>query len=96
MLVYKPTLFILKTANFRTVFTVMISESEKDILFKFGDHLAALRKSKKLSFRKLALNCDIDHSDIKRYESGQKNITLLTMVELAKGLDIPLKELLDF
>lgn len=59
-------------------------------------HLETLRKSKKLSFRKLALNCDIDHSDIKKFEKGEKNITLLTMLELAKGLGIPAKELMDF
>jgi len=74
----------------------MISETQKDLLLKFGDHLETLRKSKKLSFRKLALNCDIDYSDIKKIEKGEKNITLLTMVELAKGLGIPLKEILDF
>lgn len=74
----------------------MISEPGKDILKKFGDHLSSIRKSKNLSFRKLALNCDIDHSDIKKIEKGEKNITLLTFVELAKGLDVPLKELIDF
>jgi len=74
----------------------MISETEKVLLTTFGNHLATLRKNKKLSYRKLALNCDIDHRDLQRYEKGEKNMTFLTMVELAKGLEVPLKELMDF
>lgn len=74
----------------------MISDSEKDLLSRFGDHLGNLRKSRKLSFRKLALNCDIDYSDIKKIEKGEKNITFLTIMELAKGLGLKPKDLLDF
>jgi len=85
-----------KKPIFHSVITVMISETQKGVLIKFGNHLETLRKSKKLSFRKLALNCDIDYSDIKKIEKGEKNITFLTMVELAKGLGVPLKEMLDF
>ncbi|MFI5162362.1 MAG: helix-turn-helix domain-containing protein [Sphingobacteriales bacterium] len=65
-------------------------------LTKFGKHLEALRKSKNLSFRKMAHNCDIEYSDIKRYEKGEINMTFLTLLELAKGLGITLKDLLDF
>lgn len=74
----------------------MISDSEKNNLIAFGNHLKKLRKSKNLSLRKLALNCEIDHADIKKYENGGRNMTFLTMIEFAKGLDISLKELLDF
>lgn len=74
----------------------MASEEQKDQLIKFGKHLAALRKSKNLSYRKLAQKCDIDFSDIKKYENGEFNMTFFTMIEFAKGLDIPLKEILDF
>ena len=74
----------------------MISETQKEILLKFGDHLEILRKNKKLSFRKLALNCDIDYSDIKKIEKGEKNITFLTIIELAKGLGLKPKDILDF
>jgi transcriptional regulator with XRE-family HTH domain len=74
----------------------MASELEKKLLVEFGLHLTFLRKSKNLSYRKLALKCDIDHSDIRKYEKGEKNMTFLTMTEMAKGLEIPLKQLLDF
>ena len=74
----------------------MASEEQKKFLIKFGSHLLALRKNKNLSYRKVAQNCDIDHADIRKYEKGLLNMTILTMVEFAKGLDITLKELMDF
>jgi transcriptional regulator with XRE-family HTH domain len=74
----------------------MAKKTENDHLKQFGLHLKMLRKSKKLSLRKLALKCDIEHADIARYEKGEINMTFLTMVELAKGLEVPLKELMDF
>lgn len=74
----------------------MASEEKKAYLIQFGEHLASLRKSKNLSYRKLAQNCDIDYSDIRKYEKGEINMTFLTMLEFAKGLDIPLKEILNF
>ena len=74
----------------------MISDLEKTLLKNFGQHIALIRKSKGLSYRKLALRCDIDYSDLRKYEKGEKNMTFLTMVELAKGLEVHLKELMDF
>jgi transcriptional regulator with XRE-family HTH domain len=74
----------------------MTNEPQADILSKFGSHLLAIRKRKKLSYRKIALNCDIDYSDISKIEKGERNPTLLTVVELAKGLGVPLKELMEF
>ncbi|MDB5143410.1 MAG: helix-turn-helix protein [Mucilaginibacter sp.] len=74
----------------------MTSEPQAEILNKFGRHLQAIRKRKKLSYRKIALNCDVDYSDISKIEKGERNPTLLTVVELAKGLGVPLKELMEF
>ena len=74
----------------------MINEPQKEQLKKFGNHLKSLRKSKNLSLRKLAINCNIEHADIKRYENGDINMTFLTLVELAKGLGISNKELMDY
>ena len=73
-----------------------MTDSEKNNLIVFGNHLQNLRKSKNLSLRKLALNCKIEHSDIKKFENGERNMTFLTMLEYAKGLEITLKDLLDF
>ena len=74
----------------------MTVEKDRSYLKKFGKQLYNLRIAKKLSYRKMALNCSIDHSDIKKYEQGETNITLMTLFELAKGLGVEPKELLDF
>jgi len=74
----------------------MISEADKEVLKQFGKHLKLLRQEKKLTYRKMALRCNFDYSDIQRAEGGKINITLLTIIELAKALDVAPKELLNF
>lgn len=44
----------------------------------------------------MALLCNIEYPDIQRYETGKQNITLLSLPELAKALEVEPKELLDF
>jgi transcriptional regulator with XRE-family HTH domain len=66
------------------------------IKVKFGENLRKLRESKKLSLLKLSYNCSIDESKISKIEHGKHNVTLSTIIELAKGLEIQPKKLLDF
>jgi len=75
---------------------IMISKKDKRILKVFGENLKNLRKSKSFSLRALSYECDIDYSDINKIEKGQKNITLTTIIELANGLSVQPKRLLDF
>lgn len=65
-------------------------------LKRFGKHLEELKKESKLSYRKIAERCDIEHADIKRYVDGKINPTLLSLFELAKGLGVNPKDLLDY
>ena len=74
----------------------MASEKQKEYLIEFGKRLHELRKKKNLSYRKLAQNYDIDHADIRKYEKGEINMTIFTILEFAKGLEIPVKELMYF
>ncbi len=69
---------------------------KKEILMKFGKNLKTIRKNNKLSYRKLAALCDVDHSIIKKYEDGKKDLRLLTIVDLALGLEIHPRELMNF
>ena len=71
-------------------------KKKKEALARFGNRLNQLRKEKHMSFRQLAAQCDVDHSDIKKFENGEKNITILTVIELSIGLGVHPKELLDF
>lgn len=68
----------------------------QDYLIKFGENLKKIREAKGLSQRQLAALCTIDHSNISKMERGEKNITLLTVAELATALEVRPKKLLDF
>ena len=51
---------------------------------------------KNLSFRALSQKCDLDYADLNKIEKGKRNITLTTIAELARGLNVHPKELFDF
>ena len=63
---------------------------------KFGENLQKIRESKNLSLLQLSYNCSLDNSNISKIEHGKFNITLSTILELSKGLEISPKKLLDF
>jgi len=74
----------------------MVTEDQKALLKRFGNHVCAIRKNKKLSYRMIADNCNIDFTDISKIEKGKRNVTFLTVVELAKGLGVPLPDVVTF
>ncbi|HEY4323625.1 MAG TPA: helix-turn-helix transcriptional regulator [Mucilaginibacter sp.] len=63
---------------------------------RFGEHLKKIREARGLSLRDLELRCELDNSKISKIENGKFNIQLSTIFELAKGLGVEPKELLDF
>lgn len=70
---------------------------DKKRLKKFRENLARLRKEKGLSQRGLSYLCDIGHAKISRLETDENsNLTLPTLFELARGLDVQPKELIDY
>ena len=72
------------------------TKEQKDFLLQFGNKVHEYRTKKKLSFRALSQQCDIDFADLNRIEKGKRNITLLTALELSRGLGIQPKDLFDF
>ena len=72
-----------------------MGEKDDFYLKKFGEKLEAMKKASGLSYRKIAANCNVEHSDIKRYVDGKINPTLLTIIDLAKGFGVDPKELLN-
>jgi transcriptional regulator with XRE-family HTH domain len=67
-----------------------------EYLKSFGENLKNIREAKGISQRSLASSCTIDHSDISKIEKGERNITILTVLELATALEVKPKKLLDF
>ena len=82
--------------NFRYRNRSMYSEAQQEYLRRFGKHLEMLRKRNNLSFRKLAQRCNIDYSNLKKYEKGEINISMLSLLDLAGGLGVSVKDLMDF
>lgn len=74
----------------------MDSKKKKEALIQFGKRLSQIRRAKKLSYRKLATLCDVDYSDIKKFEKGEVNITIATLMDISMGLKVHPKELLNF
>jgi len=65
-----------------------------------GQRLAFIRKSKKLSQRKLAakmqlLGFDVDHYFIRRVENGERFVTDIDLVIFSRALEVPLAEIMS-
>ena len=65
-----------------------------------GRRIAAIRKEKKISQRKLAikmqlLGFDVDHYFIRRVENGERFVTDIDLVIFSRALDVPLSAILD-
>jgi transcriptional regulator with XRE-family HTH domain len=73
-----------------------LKSNYQDIQEKFGLNLKRIREEKSYSLRELASKCELDDSKISKIENGKFNIQLSTIMELAKGLGVEPKELLEF
>lgn len=74
----------------------MMKSNNSDLLIRLGENLASIRKSRNLTLRELSERCNVDFSAIGKIEKGKKNISVLTLADLAQGLEVHPKKLLDF
>lgn len=75
--------------------TAPMKDRDKKRLKKFAAQLTKLRKKKGLSQRELSSRCDVDYGKISKLENNKANLTLTTLIELAEGLEVHPRELLD-
>jgi len=73
-----------------------MSSTKADLRQLFGDHVRKIRLEKGLTLRAVATRCDIDNSHISKIENGRLDIQISKLFQLAKGLGVQPKELLDF
>jgi len=65
------------------------------LLKVFGNHLRRLRMKKGLSQEKLAELAELHRTYLGGVERGERNPTLLTLVKIAQGLNVPLAQLVE-
>jgi len=63
------------------------------ITINFGNRIKNLRKQKGLSQEKFALNIDMDRTYYASVEKGKRNISIINIEKIAKGLEINLETL---
>lgn len=68
---------------------------EQEELYKLGKRLKAIRTERALSLQQLAHAVDKDRQSISRVELGKVNPSYLYLLEICKGLDMPIAELLE-
>jgi len=68
----------------------------KPTILAFSAHLRRLREHKNFSQEQLALESDISTKTIYRIEKGEHNPTLITLLAIARGLEISIQELVTF
>lgn len=69
---------------------------DKKIIKLIGKKVKQLREEQNLSQRQLAFETGTSETQIRRIEKGQINTGISTLVAIAKALNIPPKELLNF
>lgn len=74
----------------------VINNRDKEYLKEFGFHLRKLREARNLSQEKLSMLADISENQIYNIENGKNNPTICTIKQIAVGLEITPKDLLDF
>ena len=62
----------------------------------FGRQVRKIRLEKNLSMRELALQADMEYSQLSKIERGVINTTISTVYALSQALEIPVVDLFDF
>jgi XRE family transcriptional regulator, regulator of sulfur utilization len=68
----------------------------KKFLIALGKRIDELRKERSLSFQELANLSEMEKASLVKLTTQGNNITINTLYNIAQGLNISLKELLDF
>lgn len=64
-----------------------------DIKQIFGNNVKKLRMAKGISQEELAEKCQLHRTYIGSIERGERNISIVNVAKIAKGLDVDIKDL---
>ena len=66
------------------------------MLKRLGQNISSIRKRKKIPLEKFAWDIEVARSYLYKIEQGEANPTMNTLIKIAKGLNVKVKELIDF
>ncbi len=70
-----------------------MDQEKKNIVLKLGANIRMRRVEKNYSMEKLALESDMEYSQIRRIEKGIINTTVFQIHRISKALQIPMVEI---
>ena len=70
--------------------------SEEKYLIALGKRIKELCLQKKISQTEIAYRCGFDKSNYNTIESGKRNPTIISLLKIAKALNVSLIEFFDF
>ncbi len=70
-----------------------MNEEKKNIVLKLGANIRMRRIEKNYSMEKLANECEMEYSQIRRIEKGIINTTVFQIYRISKTLQIPMVEI---
>jgi len=68
----------------------------QDFCIALGAQVRVIRQKQGLSMRQLALQADMEYSQLSKIERGVINTTVSSLQSLAEAMDVPVKEFFDF
>lgn len=72
----------------------IVNTSETKYFRKLGAKIKHLREEKGIDQKSFAFDCEIGRTQLYMIENGKTNPRLLTLMKVAKGLDLSVDELL--
>ena len=72
-----------------------MEDFDKVLIKELGKRIAFYRKQKGLTKAHLSYFAEIEESAVRRIEFGKTNPTFKTLLRISRGLEVPLKELVD-
>lgn len=69
-------------------------KSERKELNKLGKNIHLIRKKKEISQEDLVLLAGLDRTYLGGVERGERNISILNLIKVAKTLEVSIKDLL--
>jgi len=72
-----------------------MSSGKHALLVELGSRIRALRKAKKWTQTDMAVNLDINRGHISDIESGKREVGLITLQIIARGLGTTMAQLLE-